>query len=92
MFETEEADSGGCGHIIRVAFEAGVDTEFDYVVPERLWPIGVGQRVKAPFGRRNKAEIGFCVESDISAEESFAGRGRGRRLKKYRRQQIKSRW
>ncbi|MHC4737477.1 MAG: replication restart helicase PriA [Planctomycetota bacterium] len=81
LFETGEAYSGG-GHIIRVAFEAGVDTEFDYLVPERLWPIGVGQRVKAPFGRRNKAEIGFCVESDISEDESFAGRGRGRRLKK----------
>ena len=81
LFETDEAESGE-GHIIRVAFEAGVDTEYDYLVPERLWPIEVGQRVEAPFGRRDKAEIGFCVESDISEDESFAGRGRGRRLKK----------
>ena len=81
LFETEETDSGE-GHIIRVAFEAGVDTEFDYLVPERLWPIEVGQRVEAPFGRRNKGETGFCVETDISAEESFAGGGSGRKLKK----------
>ena len=85
LFETEEADSTSCGHIIRVVFEAAVDTEFDYLVPDQLWPIGAGQRVEVPFGRKNKLQIGFCAAADISADQSFAGRGRGRKLKKVAR-------
>ena len=50
-----------CHHIIRVAFESAVDAEFDYLVPDELWPIEVGQRVEVPFGRKNKLQIGFCV-------------------------------
>jgi primosomal protein N' (replication factor Y) len=84
LFETEQdrqqVQPGS--HIIRVAFDTGVDTEFDYLVPDKLWPIGTGQRVEVPFGRKNKLEKGFCVETDISPEQSFAGRGRERRLKK----------
>ena len=55
-----------CSHIVRVAFESGVDTEFDYLVPDEFWPIETGQRVEVPFGRKNKLEVGFCVETDIS--------------------------
>ncbi len=50
-----------CDHIIRVAFETAADTEFDYAVPDELWPIEPGRRVEVPFGRKNKLEIGFCV-------------------------------
>jgi len=50
-----------CHHIIRVAFESAADAEFDYLVPDELWPIEAGQRVEVPFGRKNKLEIGFCV-------------------------------
>jgi primosomal protein N' (replication factor Y) len=64
-----------------VAFETAADTEFDYLVPDRLWPVGVGQRVEAPFGRANKFEAGFCIEAGIPFEESFAAGGKGRRLK-----------
>ena len=83
MFQTDKAeqDGGPCGHIIRVAFESGVDNEFDYLVPDKLWPIGIGQRVGVPFGRSNKREVGFCVWSDISPDKSFAARGNGRKLK-----------
>ncbi|MHC4394660.1 MAG: replication restart helicase PriA [Planctomycetota bacterium] len=82
LFETDEADSTTSGHIIRVVFEAAVDTAFDYLVPDELWPIGVGQRVQVPFGRKNKLQIGFCTAANISADESFAERGKGRKLKK----------
>ena len=58
------------GHIVRVAFESGVDNEFDYLVDDKLWPIGAGQRVEVPFGRKNKLEIGFCVEIDIDHRET----------------------
>ena len=65
-----------------MAFESGADTQFDYLVPESVGPIPIGQRVKVPFGRKNKIQIGFCVEVDVKYEESFGGRGRGGRLKK----------
>jgi len=81
LFTTEEAQ-GRCRHIIRVAFESAADTEFDYFVPDELWPINMGQRIEAPFGRKNKPEVGFCVESDVPPEQSFITRGRGRGLKK----------
>ena len=51
------------GHIIRVAFESAADTEFDYLVPDDLWPVQVGQRVQVPFGKSNKLQTGFCVET-----------------------------
>ena len=82
LFEAEQVEQTACCHIIRVAFESGVDTEFDYLVPDELWPIAVGQRAEVPFGRKNKLQTGFCVEADIPFEDSFTGRGRGRKLKK----------
>ncbi len=81
LFAQEGTEREKCNHIIRVAFESAADTEFDYLVPNDLWPIGVGQRVKAPFGRANKLEAGFCIEADIPFEESFAAGGKGRELK-----------
>ena len=70
-----------CSHIIRVAFESAADTEFDYRVPDEIWPIQVGQRVEAPFGRKDKLEKGFCVEADVPLEQSFAAQDKGRKLK-----------
>ena len=54
------------GHTVRIAFDAGVDQTFDYSVPLKLWPVGLGQRVEVPFGRGNKPKIGFCVGIDCS--------------------------
>ena len=82
LFAAEETDQQTCSHIVRVAFESGADTEFDYLVPDEIWPIVAGQRVEAPFGRVNKLEKGFCVEADVAFEKSFAGRGGKRNLKK----------
>lgn len=75
LFEKNESPSRrllnneGTNHVIRVAFESGVDSEFDYLVPDKLWPVAVGQRVETPFGKNNKLETGFCVETDISHRE-----------------------
>jgi primosomal protein N' (replication factor Y) len=82
LFEIEEPKEAPCDHIVRVAFESGADTEFDYLAPDDLWPIGAGQRVEAPFGRKNKLQTGFCVETDIPFEDSFVGRGGDHKLKK----------
>jgi primosomal protein N' (replication factor Y) len=71
LFETEEVQQSKCSHIIRVAFETAADMEFDYLVPDELWPIEAGQRVETPFGRKNKLEKGFCVEIDFSHREPF---------------------
>jgi primosomal protein N' (replication factor Y) len=72
----DEGPSGS--HVIRVAVESsGADAEFDYLVPDEFWPIEVGRRVEVPFGRSNKLEVGFCVESDVPAERAFGGKGGG---------------
>ena len=77
----EEAPDTPCHHIIRVAFESAADAEFDYLVPDEIWPIQVGQRVEAPFGSKNKLEKGCCVEADIPFGQSFAAHDRGHKLK-----------
>ena len=69
LFASENVKQEQCHHIIRVAFEAGVDNEFDYLVPDELWPIRTGQRVEAPFGRKDTLQIGFCVKADIGYKE-----------------------
>jgi len=68
-------------HIIRVGMASGADAEFDYLVPEGLWPVQVGQRVEVPFGRKNKVEAGFCVWADVPREKSFLGQRGGGKLK-----------
>ena len=83
LFATEEAEEETlCHHIIRVAFASAADREFDYFVPDEIWPIQVGQRVEVPFGRKDKSEAGFCTQSDVRSEESFIARGTGRKLKR----------
>lgn len=80
LFAREDEDLS-CGHIIRVAFESAADVEFDYLVPDQMWPVRVGQRVEAPFGRTNKLQKGFCIESDVPREDAFGSEERGIRLK-----------
>jgi len=83
LFEKEQAEQADTptGRVIRVAFESGVDAEFDYLLPEKLAPVELGRRVEAPFGRANKLLTGFCVCADVPAEKSFTARGKGRKLK-----------
>ncbi len=82
LFESEEAEDLIGGHIIRVAFESGLDREFDYLVPDRLLPIEAGRRVEVPFGRADKLQIGFCVATDISRRET---RGKKKKIFKLKR-------
>jgi primosomal protein N' (replication factor Y) len=65
LFGEDKTDKAPAGHIIRVAFESGVDAEFDYLVPDKLWPVAVGQRIETPFGKNNKLEVGFCVATQL---------------------------
>jgi primosomal protein N' (replication factor Y) len=45
-----------------VVFDRPLDHAYTYAIPEALRPdIGVGRRVQAPFGRGDKATIGYCV-------------------------------
>ena len=82
LFGGDEAvDAAGAG-VIRVAFDSGVDSVFDYVVGDELWPVAVGQRVEVPFGRGNKPVTGFCVE--VLGKEQ-AKKSRGFKLKAVRR-------
>ena len=84
LFGQGRDEQAVCNHIIRVAFEAGVDASFDYFVPDKLWPVRPGQRVEVPFGRGDKLQTGFCAAADVSPEQSFISRGRGRKLKRVR--------
>jgi primosomal protein N' (replication factor Y) len=48
--------------LVRLAFDQGGDNVYDYAIPESFAErLQVGQRVRAPFGRRNRMQIGFCV-------------------------------
>ncbi|MBN1805828.1 MAG: primosomal protein N' [Sedimentisphaerales bacterium] len=86
LFASEQVEEEvTCSHIIRVAFETAADSEFDYFVPDDIWPVGIGQRIEAPFGRKNRLEAGFCTQSDVSPEKSFIACGTGRKLKKIAR-------
>ena len=85
LFTSEHAEETVYHHIVRVAFESGVDTEFDYAVPDELWPIGAGQRGEVPFGRKDKLEVGFCVQADIPPDESFVSPDGKHKLKKVAR-------
>jgi primosomal protein N' (replication factor Y) len=85
LFDEEIAEEILCHRIIRVAFETAADREFDYFVPDDIWAVEAGQRVAAPFGRKNKVEVGFCTQSDVRPEESFISGRIGRKLKRISR-------
>src|SRR3954471_5770742 len=50
--------------------EQSVDRVLDYAIPARLVPaIRIGQRVKVPLGRNNKASLGYVVS--ISSQTDY---------------------
>jgi primosomal protein N' (replication factor Y) len=85
LFAAKDERDVPCSHVIRVAFESAADMEFDYLVPDAIWPIQAGQRVEAPFGKADKLEKGFCVEADVPPERAFGSEDRGIRLKRIER-------
>ncbi len=68
-------------HVIRVALASAADAEFDYAVPEAIWPIEVGRRVLVPFGKGDKHETAFVVAADVPAAEVYGAKNRAIRLK-----------
>jgi len=72
--EDEKKDTRPCGHTIRLVFEAGVDSGFDYLVPDELYPVRLGQRVEVPFGKSNKRTQGYCVGVDVRQDAKTGGR------------------
>ncbi|MBN1796499.1 MAG: primosomal protein N' [Sedimentisphaerales bacterium] len=71
LFPVEKEQASQANHIIQLAFESAADTAFSYLVPDSLWPVKVGQRIEAPFGRANKPQKGFCVSVDVSKPENI---------------------
>ena len=56
-------------HLVRVAFETGGDNLYDYALPPRLHDqLAPGQRIRAPFGKGGREQIGFCVDFPDRAE------------------------
>jgi primosomal protein N' (replication factor Y) len=50
------------GLFAEIVFDRPLDQAYTYAVPENLCTrIAVGKRVLAPFGRGDKATVGFCV-------------------------------
>ena len=67
LFGPAQQDVPESGPVIEVAFDTGADISFSYRVPQELWPLKVGQRVEAPFGKGNRLHTGFCVARTPSA-------------------------
>lgn len=80
LFDSEEPAPEPCGRVVRVAFNSAVDSEFDYLLPDRFEALKAGQRVEVPFGRKNKLEIAFCVGLEETAPNGSQG-GKKRKFK-----------
>jgi primosomal protein N' (replication factor Y) len=51
-----------------VVFDRPLDHAYSYAVPARLRDtIAVGKRVKAPFGRGDRATVGYCIRLEQTA-------------------------
>src|ERR1700704_3036317 len=51
-----------------VVFDRPLDHAYTYAVPDSLRDVvAVGKRVQAPFGRGDKATVGFCVRVGTTA-------------------------
>jgi primosomal protein N' (replication factor Y) len=83
LFGAEESEENLRGNVVRVAFDSGADSVFDYLLPEMLGSIEIGQRVQVPFGRANKLQTAFCVE--ILRDEEQLKKSRSFRLKQVKR-------
>jgi len=50
------------GLFAEVVFDRPLDHAYSYAVPEQLREaIAVGKRVQAPFGKGDRATVGYCV-------------------------------
>src|SRR5688500_14128643 len=64
----EAAAAEGVSLYAEVVFDRPLDHAYSYGVPDKLRDtVAVGKRVLAPFGKGDRATIGFCV--GLSAEK-----------------------
>ena len=66
LFEAEplpwELADGTDIECAQVVFDRPLEQAYSYLVPDELrGQVRPGQRVRVPFGRGNRAEVGFCV-------------------------------
>jgi primosomal protein N' (replication factor Y) len=69
LFHSEgEPVPQAAGLFVDVVFDRPLDHAFTYAVGDELSAkIGVGKRVRAPFGRGDKATVGYCVRLSETA-------------------------
>ncbi|TWT85823.1 Primosomal protein N' [Posidoniimonas polymericola] len=63
-----ELDAAAQQTLATVVLTTGPDNEYDYLIPDELLDarrpetlLEVGRRVRVPFGRGNRTEVGYCV-------------------------------
>ncbi|HZU36561.1 MAG TPA: primosomal protein N', partial [Gemmataceae bacterium] len=62
LFDDEGAAQPQTGLFAEVVFDRPLDHAYSYAVPEELRStIAIGKRVLAPFGKGDRATVGFCV-------------------------------
>src|SRR5438270_11644531 len=62
LFTPEALPAQAAGLFADVVFDRPLDHAFTYAVSEKLRDaIAVGKRVRAPFGRGDRATVGYCV-------------------------------
>jgi primosomal protein N' (replication factor Y) len=60
--EASQAPPQTAGLFAEVVFDRPLDHAYTYAVPDKLQPhVAVGKRIVAPFGRGDRATVGFCV-------------------------------
>jgi len=60
--ETQTQRSGLTTPLVAVALPIGLDRTFTYRLPDRLrGKVSPGQRVRVPFGPRNRKQVGWVV-------------------------------
>ena len=62
LFQDEPPPAGG--RVVGVAVAANVWGDYDYLWPDALGAPAAGVRVRVPFGRGNRAAVGFVTETD----------------------------
>ncbi len=61
--------------VAQVVFNRPMETGYHYLVPDPLREmLRPGQRVKAPLGRGNKVEVGFCIDLQHGIPPELSGK------------------
>ena len=70
LFTPKEAPRSAASLFADVVFDRPLDHAFTYAVGDELRDaVAVGKRVRAPFGRGDRATVGYCVRLSETAPE-----------------------